>query len=195
MRIRFPSSRPVIFGVMFVVALIVFLPLRFVVGGVTAREASGLAWAGSLKEARFGPAVLGDLDARLSPLRLLIGEARLAVSRPDFTGAVLMASNRRAAESVTGTLPLDNLPIASFDLSDVTVRFRDGLCDRAEGIVRANTDRGSLSGSARCDRGALLLPLASGSGQEKLDLRVSGDGRYDAALVANGQPVAISGQF
>lgn len=195
MRIRIPSSRPVIFGVMFAVALIVFLPLRVVVGGVTAREASGLAWAGSLKEARVGPAILGDLDAGLSPLRLLIGEARLSVSRPDLKGAAVMALNRRAAESVTGTLPLDGLPIASFDFTDVSVRFRDGLCDRAEGIVRANTDRGALSGAARCDRGALLLPLANGSGQEKLDLRVTGDGRYDAAIVAGGQPVTISGQF
>ncbi|MBS0502875.1 MAG: type II secretion system protein N [Proteobacteria bacterium] len=195
MRIRFPTSRPVIFGVMFMVALIMFLPLRMVVSGVTAREASGLAWAGSLKEARVGPAVLGDLDARLSPVRLLVGEARLAVSRADFTGAVVMAPNRRAAESVTGTLPLDGLPVGSFDFSDVSVRFRDGLCDRAEGIVRANTDRGSLSGAARCDRGALLLPLANGSGEDKLDLRVTGDGRYDAGIVAGGQPVTISGQF
>jgi general secretion pathway protein N len=195
MRIRLPTSRSLIFGAMFAVMLIVFLPLRIVVGGVTAREASGLAWAGSLKEARIGPAILGDLDAQLSPLRLLVGEARLAVSRPDFAGAAIMSPNRRAVEAATGTVPMDALPVASFDFTGVSVRFRDGLCDRAEGLVRANTDRGALSGAVRCDRGALLLPLASASGQEKLDLRVSGDGRYDAGIAMGGQPVTISGQF
>lgn len=195
MRFRLSTSRAVLFGVMFVTALIVFLPLRVVVGGVTARAADGLAWAGHLEEARVGPAVLGDVDTRISPLRLLMGEARLAVSRPGLSGAITVASNRREVEGLTGTLPMEAVPIASFDLSDVTVRFRDGICDRAEGIVRADSDRGALNGSVRCDRGALLLPLASASGQDRLDLRITGDGRYSAGLIADGRPVSISGRL
>lgn len=203
MRVRIPMRRAVLFAIMFAVALLVFLPLRFVLGavggGLTAREASGPVWAGSLKEARIGPAALGDLNARLSPFPLFLGHARIEVARPSaapdrLTGSFVVGGNRRSAESVTGVIPVEglfgSLPIASLDLTDVTVRFRDGECDRAEGIVRANIagDVGgfslpaSLSGAARCDRGALLLPLASGPGAEGLALRIFGDGRYEARL-------------
>jgi len=201
MRLRIPTRRTVLFAALFALALLIFLPLRLVLGwagaGLTAREVSGSAWAGSLKEARAGPAVLGDLDARLAPVPLLLGRARLEVERPSAAPDRLVAAfdlsrNRRSAESVTGTVPVESrfgpLPIASFDLTDVTVRFRDGQCDRAEGLVRANLSGevagvalpASLSGAARCDRGALLLPLSGGA--EGLTLRIFGDGRYEAQL-------------
>ena len=68
MRIQVPMRRAVLFAALFAIALVAFLPLRLVLGGsgLTAREASGSVWAGRLKEARIGPAALGDLDARLS---------------------------------------------------------------------------------------------------------------------------------
>lgn len=203
MRLRVPMRRIVLFGAMFALALIVFLPLRLALGaiddGLSAREATGPVWAGSLKEARVGPASLGDLNARLAPTPLLIGRARLEVERPSATtdrlsGAFGLGANRRSAESVTGVIPVDALfaplPIGSLELTDVTVRFRDGTCDRAEGLVKANVSGeigglplpAGLTGAARCDRGALLLPLASGSGTEGLALRIFGDGRYEARL-------------
>ena len=213
MRVRVPMRRAALFAAMFAFALILFLPLRLALGPLddafAAREASGSVWSGQLKEARIGPASLGDLDARLAPLPLLAGEARIVVARPSgapdrLLGAFGIGRNRRSAESVTGTVPVEStfapLPIASLDLTDVTVRFRDGACDRAEGLVRANISGdvagldlpAGLSGAVRCDRGALLLPLAGGAG-EGLALRIFGDGRYEAQLsIRATEPAAIA---
>jgi general secretion pathway protein N len=200
MRLRIPTRRAVLFAALLALALLVFLPLRLVLGwagaGISAREVSGTAWSGSLKEARAGAAILGDLDAALAPLPLLLGRARLEVERPSaapdrLSGALVVSRNMRAAESLTGAVPIDaqvaGAPVESFSLNDVTVRFRDGQCDRAEGQVTANLAGpalgsalpASLSGSLRCDRGDLLLPLAGGAGPG-MALRVSADGRYRA---------------
>ena len=212
MRLRVPMRRAVLFAALFAFALILFLPLRLALGlidsGLSAREASGTVWAGSLKEARFGPATLGDLNARLAFPPLLLGRARVELERPSaapdrLAGAFGIAGNRRSVESVTGLIPVESrfgpLPIASFELTDLTVRFRDGACDRAEGLVRANLSGdvaglslpAGLSGAARCDRGALLLPLASGAGMEGMALRIYGDGRYEARLNARATDPAV----
>ncbi|GAO38675.1 general secretion pathway protein N [Sphingomonas changbaiensis NBRC 104936] len=216
MRILLPMRRTVLFTAMFAFAVLAFLPLRLVLGavdsGLSAREATGSIWAGHLKEARIGPAALGDLDARLSPVPLLLGRARIEVARasdaPDrLAGAVAIGRHRRSVESVTGTIPIDSLgslPVASLDLTDLTVVFRDDQCDRAEGQVRANLSGdvagldlpAALSGSVRCDGGALLLPLASGPGTEGLAVRIFGDGRYEARLNARaGAPATLHGRF
>ena len=214
MRIAVPTRRLVLFAALLVLALLVTLPLRLVLGSMdgvlSAREASGAIWAGSLKEARLGPVPLGDLSARLSPVALLTGRVRLDVERasgaPDrFAGAVSVGGRRQSVESVTGTVPVDGLfgalPIAAVELTDVTVRFRDNQCDRAEGLVRATLSGefaglalpASLSGAARCDRGALLIPLASGAGGEGVALRIFGDGRYAAALrLPASEPAAVA---
>jgi general secretion pathway protein N len=203
MRLRIPARRTVLFAALFALALLVFLPMRLVLGwagaGISAREAGGMAWSGSLKEARAGAAILGDLEARLAPLPLLLGRARLEVERPSaapdrLSGAFVISLNMRAAESLTGMVPIDaqlaGLPVESLSLNDMTVRFRDGQCDRAEGMVTASLAGStqaaalpaSVSGPVRCDRGDLLLPLAGGAGPG-VALRVSADGRYrvDAA--------------
>ena len=216
MRIRIPARRAVVFAGMFVFALLLFLPLRLALGaidsGLVAREASGSVWSGSLKEARIGPAVLGDLDARLAFLPLLNGEARIEVARPSaapdrLTGAFGVSRNRRSAESVLGAVPVaglfGSLPIGTLDFTDVTVRFRDGQCERAEGLVTATISGdvaglalpASLSGAARCDRGALLLPLRGGAGG--VEARLFGDGRWTAQVRVPGAGPApsFSGRF
>jgi general secretion pathway protein N len=198
MRFRIPTRRAVLFAALFALALLASLPMRLVLGwagaGISAREASGTAWSGSLKEARAGAAILGDLDARLAPLPLLLGRARLEIERssaaPDrLSGALVVSRNMRATESLTGMVPIDaqlaGLPVESLSLNDMTVRFRDGQCDRAEGMVTASlsgstlgaASPASVSGSVRCDRGDLLIPLAGGAGSG-VALRVAGNGRY-----------------
>jgi general secretion pathway protein N len=195
MRIRLPMRRVVLFAALFVLALIAFLPLRLVLAGsgIAAREASGSVWSGALKEARIGPAVLGDLQARVAPLPLLTGRLRIGLSRPGgaadrLSGALIVSRNRRAIENVTGLVPLETslsaLPVTSVELTDVTVRFRDGQCDQAEGMVRANLAGGttlpaSLSATPRCDRGALSLPFAVGGTGGRIELRIFGDGRWE----------------
>lgn len=213
MRLRIPARRIVLFAALLALAMLLFLPLRLVLGWaggpLDAREANGSVWSGSLKEARIGPAALGDLDARLAFLPLFIGQARFEVERPSgapdrFVGAFSASARRTSAESVTGTVPVEGafgaLPLAALDLTDVTVRFRDDTCDRAEGLVRATLGGApeglptSLSGSARCDRGALLLPLTGGAGG--VELRVFGDGRWSAAVrLPTGAGPTIEGSF
>jgi len=198
MRIRVPMRRAVLFALLFAVALLLFLPLRLVAGGsgLAAREASGSVWSGSLKEARIGPALLGDLNARVAALPLLTGRMRIDLSRPSaasdrLSGALVVSRNRRAVEGATGLVPIQApagpLPLTSIELTDVTVRFSDGTCDRAEGMIRANLAPGpagttlpaSLSGTVRCDRGAALVPFIVGGTDGQVELRIFGDGRFE----------------
>ncbi len=205
--IRLGTGRLALFGAMLVAALLAFLPLRLVLGaaglgeaGLTARRVEGSVWGGTLAEASAAGLRLGDLAARLAPLDLVAGRARVDLgSRGEdalhaFRGALAASRHSLAADAITATLPaaglFQPLPVTALDLDEVTVRFRDGACDRAEGRVRATMAgevaglplAGVMAGSARCDAGRLLLPLASQAGTERIDLRLTDDGRYTAAL-------------
>jgi general secretion pathway protein N len=206
MRIALATRRRTLFLAIFALAMLAVLPLRLALGwsgldgqGFTAREVTGSLWSGRLVEARFGEIALGDLDAGLSPLALLIGRARIALATESddpaqrLSGTVEIARNRAAVLDASGPLAPGNafapLPVTALTLDGVTVRFVDGACEAAEGRVRATLAGaflgqplpGALSGSARCDAGALLLPLASGAG-EGVNLRLWPDGRYRAEL-------------
>lgn len=205
-RFRLPLGRAVLFLAALAFALVALLPLRVAAGwfdlggrGLSAREASGSLWSGALMEARFGPVPLGDLRARLELLPLLLGRARLDLSREEaqgrLDGSVTVSRNGFGIEDVTGQIRLGALfapsPLATLDLADVSARFENGLCESAEGQVRAGLGgelaAAGLAGVARCAEGALLLPLAGQSGAERLDLRIHADGRWqiDAALGAS----------
>lgn len=207
MKLGLSTGRLAFFGAALVVALLASLPLRLALGaaglgeaGLTARRVDGSVWGGSLAEASAAGLRLGDLAARLAPLDLLVARARVDLaSRGEdplhaFRGALAASRHALAADAVTATLPaaglFQPLPVTALDLDEVTVRFRDGLCERAEGRVRATMAgevaglplAGAMAGAARCDAGRLLLPLASLAGSERIDLRLTDDGRYDAAL-------------
>jgi general secretion pathway protein N len=206
-RIRLKTGPAAIFGAIFVVALIALLPLRLAMGwfdlgntGLTARVVSGSVWSGTLREASFGGVALGDLHAGLSPFQLLIGRARIGLSgqgdgaaRP-FRGAISVSRHSFGVDDMSATLPAGTVfapvPVSALDLDDVSIRFQDGNCEKAEGRVRAtlsgdlagiNLGQG-MSGSARCDAGALLLPLVSQAGTESIALRLWGTGRFRAEL-------------
>jgi general secretion pathway protein N len=211
MRIRLRTGRTALFLAMLVVALIVFLPLRLVLGwaglaeqGLTARSVGGTFWEGSIREARFGDVALGDMDAGIAPLPLLLGRARIelasraAPGAPSITGAVTVSRHAAGLDDANAAIPVGRalapLPISAIDLTDVSVRFVDGACDRAEGRVRATLAGSALptpaamAGPARCDGEALLLPLTGGPG-EGANLRLWQDGRYRAELsLPPGQP-------
>ena len=206
-RIRLKTGPLAFFGAVFVVALVDFLPLRLTMGwfalgdtGLAAREVQGSVWAGSMREARFGDVALGDLDAGLSPLRLLLGRARIDLSGQSAAperhvhGAIEVSRHSFGVDAMTAMLPTGDvfapLPVSALDLSEVSLRFRDGSCERAEGRMRAmlsgdlaGVDLGhEMSGVARCDGGALLLPLTSQAGTESAALRLWNDGRFRAEL-------------
>lgn len=201
MRIRLPVGRTLFFAAAFVFALVALFPMRLAIDwiglderGLAAREANGSVWIGALAEAQLGPVPIGDVEAGLDTLPLFLGRARVGLERDDaarpFAGAATVSGDRFGLDDVTAQLPVGALfaplPVTSLDLSDLTAHFADGLCVEAEGLVRANVAGelggvllpGGLSGNARCDEGALLLPLASQSGLERLDLRLWADGRY-----------------
>jgi general secretion pathway protein N len=208
-RIALRSRPAALIGGMMLIALVVFLPMRLALGwfglgeqGLVARRVSGSVWGATLTEARFGDLVLYDLSARLSPLPLFIGRARVMLAGPEidiesvvpFRAALTISRYAIGLDDASGSLPTGRvfapLPVTTLDLDDVTVRFRDSRCEAAEGRVRASLAGeaagvplpASLSGAARCDGAALLLPLASQAGTEAIALRVEGDGRYRAEL-------------
>lgn len=202
-RIRLATGPAALFGGLMLAALVLFLPMRLVLGwaglgdqGFSARAVSGSIWAGRLNEARFGNLALGSLDARVSPFALLIGRARVSLNGDPglLHGAITLSRHGQGVDDMTATLPTGRafapLPVTELALEDVTVHFVDDTCDAAEGRVRAKLVGeaagvalpSELSGIARCDGGALLLPLASQAGTESIELRITGAGRYTAAL-------------
>lgn len=216
-RIALRTRPAALIGAMLLVALLVFLPMRLALGwfglgehGLIARRVSGSIWGATLTEARFGDLVLGDVSARLAPLPLLVGRARVALAGPDPGGAAPLRAALTVGRHVvglddaTGTLPTGiifaPLPVTTLALDDLTVRFRDGRCESAEGRVRAMLAGeaaglplpASVSGAARCEGGALLLPLASQAGTEAIALRVEGDGRYRAELTVRSTDPALA---
>lgn len=211
-RLRLATGPGVLFGAFFVAALLVFLPMRLALGwiglgdqGFSARTVTGSVWDGRLNEARFGDLPLGSLRAGLSPLALLVGRARVGLEDDAGTvrGAITLSRHRRGIDDVTATLPTGRvfapLPVTTLILDGVSVHFTDDTCDTAEGRVRALLVGDAagvplptqLSGNARCDAGQLLLPLASQAGTEGVELRITGQGRYTAALrIAPTDPTA-----
>jgi general secretion pathway protein N len=210
MRLRLPLGRFALFLAALAFALVALLPLGvaaswFDLGGrgLAAREASGSLWSGALKEAQFGPVPLGDVKARLNLLPLLLGRARLSLSRDGdegaLDGAVVVSRHGFAVEDMTGTLALGPLfgpaPLTAVELDGLSARFRNGLCESAEGEVGARLAGASLRGSARCADGALLVPLAGQSGADQLGLRIGGDGRWRIDAAIGGSVRRTEGSF
>lgn len=219
MRLRLRWWREIFFVCALLFSLAALLPLRFALGwlgyadkGLAAREATGSVWLGALTEARFGTVALGDVATRLRFLPLLIGRARLDLEQADdgLRGGVTVSRHGFGIDDATGTIEaeaLADLPPPTLDLADLSVRFADGMCVHAEGLVKARfagelvgvSLTAGFSGEARCDGPAVLLPLVSQSGGDRLDVRLFADGRYriDAALRPGGLPYSarFEGRF
>ena len=203
-RLRLRTGPAALFGAIFAVALIAFLPMRLMLGwigfddlGLTARQVSGSVWFGELTEAHAGGFALGDLAAHVSPIQLLVGRARVDVAgKADapLDGAVSLSRHSLGIDDVSASMAGGSafapLPVTLLDLDDVSARFKDGACDHAEGRVRAMLAGAVggvplpqvMAGTARCDGNALLLPLASTAGSESLDVRLHPDGSYAADM-------------
>jgi general secretion pathway protein N len=214
----FAARRWILFAFFFLFALVALAPLRWALDmfgfgrfGLAARQATGSVWLGALNEAQLGPAPLGDVQVRLNRLPLLIGRSRLSLRRDSadspLEGAATIEGDGFSLDDFTGQLrlgvALSPLPVGSVDLDDVSVKYSDGVCQTAEGRVRAQLATelaglslaSGLSGNARCGGGKLLLPLASQSGMERLNLSFDANGRYRAELSVTPTDPALQAQL
>lgn len=197
--------------------LLLFFPIRVALGlaglerlGIAAREVRGTVWSGRIDQLMLGNMPMGSVRAGLSPLSLLMGRARFDVARTqgladDIEGALTVGFGRIGVDDVTGAVPLGRsfapLPVSSLTLEDVSAYFSGDRCGHAEGRVRArmagqfpglNLSQG-LSGVIACDGEALLLPLVSQSGLEKINLRIWRSGRYVAEMRVETADPALTG--
>lgn len=215
---RRPGWRTGFFLAAFLFALGALLPLRLAVSaagladrGLAARDSAGSVWFGALGAARLGPLPLGDVAARLRFMPLLAGRVRLDLRSADgFHGGIGASRHGFSVDDASGRLAasaLPGLPPVALELSDLSFRFADGRCESAYGRVTARFSgevagaplSSTFGGEARCDGRALLLPLVSQAGTERVSLRVQADGRYraDVSLVRGGAPFStrLEGSF
>jgi general secretion pathway protein N len=199
-----------LFGAALLVGLVATFPLALAFRmagldamGLAARSLRGPVWWGGAEELTVAGVRIGTVDMFLDPLRLLIGTVRLDAARvlgrpDDLAGGISLGMGSHGLEKVTGSFAIGHLveplPISRAELDGFTVRFVAGRCAFAQGRVRVHVPAlvaglslaNGLTGEARCDGEALLLPLVSQSGQARLELRVSGDGGYEAQMRVSG---------
>jgi len=200
------SHRKLAIGVLgFALAAVVLLPMRLAFNalaldraGVTASAVRGTIWRGRVERLHIGRVDLGTMDASLSPIPLLLGRARLELSRrngapDDLVGAISVTRHGMGIEDAIGSVPMAGLlaplPIDAIELDHVSVAFSDGACASAEGVVRARVSLigRALTGSVRCDGARLLLLFGEVSAPAHVELRIAADGNYTGAMVASGE--------
>ncbi len=187
-------------------ALLVFMPLRTIFGapGLSARKVEGIIWDGSVRDLRVGRIPVGDVNARLHFWPLLIGRAEISLSRgdaplaPGVTGSVIRRIGGFEVKNFKATLPVQALfaplPAENIELQDFSARFIAGRCAEAGGNVRLTMSSNipgldlsnGLLAKPRCEGGQLLIPLMSQSSMERVTIRFSGDGSYNATVFLEG---------
>lgn len=189
-----------------VIAAIIFMPLRMIVSGnaMSARKIEGIIWDGSIRDLKIGRLPIGDINARLHFLPLLLARAQISFSRgdapfaPGIRGSITRRVGGFSIDGVTATLPVADmfapLPTDNIQLQDFSARFIAGRCADAGGSARltfASAVLGfeianGLLGTPRCDSGQLLIPMLSQSAMERVDIRLSPDGSYSTAIFLEG---------
>lgn len=215
---RLTGRSKLVLALIFLLALIVAFPLRLALGlsdpggrGITAREVAGTIWDGGIGDLRVGALPLGDVAANLRPLPLLIGRREVHIERLNATGATdEFSANAAGGEGwlslsdVKGQVPTGDafgtIPATALGFNDFHAELSDGKCVGAGGQVSLILAPFSdlmpgpvaLSGTARCDKGALYVPMKGPTGLENLFLRLEPDGRWRADLVLGGLPVEVT---
>ena len=215
---RLSGRSKLVLAAIFVVTLIAALPLRLALAladpggrGITAREVGGTIWDGRIGDLRIGALPLGDVAASLRPLPLLIGRRDVHIERLDGTGAPGDFSANAAGgdgwlslSDVRGQVPIGDafgtIPATALGFSDFHAELNSGRCVSAGGQVSLILAPFSelmpgpvaLSGTARCNKGALYVPMKGPTGLENLFLRLEPDGRWRADFVLGGLPVEVT---
>ncbi len=214
-RIRLPMRRTLFIVCATLVFIVMLLPLRVAFNvldlgnsGLAARSVRGSVWMGRIEQLNVGALPVGTVRAGVSPFALLVGKARLGLSRhagvpDDLDGAITLGSHIGGIDDMTASLPTAAaffpVPISGIDLKAVSVRFGPSGCERAQGVVVArmagvlpgiNLSNG-LSGPAQCEGRDFHAPLVSQSGMEHLDLRIAPGGTYTIDLLVQTGDVTL----
>lgn len=218
---RVSKRNVLLFGFALLLLLAATLPLKLAIGwlglddrGLSARAATGSLWSGRLEDARFGQVPLGSPKVSLQLAPLLIGRARLDFhdAGPNAglrQGGLSLSRHEFAVDDVTARFDMAALvpipaPQAALNLTDVSIRFRNGRCETAEGQVSTDFlarlsglggwQGPTLTGSARCDNGEALLPLAGTADgiPTALEIRIDGKGRRKVMLEIRNPPAELA---
>ncbi len=183
-------------------ALLLLMPLSVAAStmGLTARSVQGTILSGSLRDASFGRANIGDVLASLRILPLFTGRLGFALNRgdtpynPGVSGTVGTGFGGLFAEKLTVQMDAGGLVRGmeggTIGLEALSFEFSNGTCRSASGGVRINLDetalgaviKGGMSGQASCQNGQLNFQLLSQSTMERAQVRLQGDGRYRLTL-------------
>lgn len=195
-----------------VLAVAALFPLRLALGfsdmqsiGFTARQVEGTIWSGRIGELHLRSQPLGAMDVALDPFALLLGNLSMGFNRLDnpegplegrlvtgLTRGLIDTSGRLAVADIFAPLP-----ISALELDKVTVKFRDGQCDKASGEVRpiiaapipGVTFDAGLRGVVECDGQRARVRMATPSGAERLEFYVQESGEYRGWMsVRNSRP-------
>lgn len=202
-----------VLALLFLAALVLLVPLRLVLAGVpalSARSVEGPAWAGTAFDFKAGPVPLGTVDVGLMPLSLLTGQTEVWLARrtdkgaTPFTARVAGGADWLRLRAVEGSLAvgdgLGTLPVTSAGFGSFDLAMDGGRCTAASGRVTLTLAPLSvlmpgplvLSGEARCQGGALVIPMQGAGGMERLLLKITGDGAWNADLSLKGLPVEVA---
>ncbi|HUQ14310.1 MAG TPA: type II secretion system protein N, partial [Novosphingobium sp.] len=196
---RLSARTKLVLAALFVAALVIALPMRLALAwaaprALTARTVEGTVWSGLIGDMRLGALPVGDVTAGLRPLPLLIARRELSVERlspagtAEFSAIVAGGSGWASLRDVQGQVPLGEgfgqLPATALGFRDFHFATEAGRCREADGqisLILAPLSEliptpVALSGTARCDKGALYVPMSGPSGMEKLFVRLEPDG-------------------
>jgi general secretion pathway protein N len=188
--------------------LAVVLPLALPAdSGLSARRAEGTPWDGVLRDSNVAGLPLGDTRVGFDVLPLLVGQARMGFAGATLRGIVEIASGSVGLSRADGVIDLAGrlrpLPLSRVTLDQVAVQFRNDRCTSATGRVRADiagdigglTLPGGMSGTLRCDGSELLVPLVGQSGMERIDVRMSGSGKWRADVSVRTSDAALANKL
>ncbi len=194
--------------IVFVAMLLVFMPMRWIIEAATGTEsqitasgASGTIWSGQIHELQFGQLNVGTIDAGLDPIGLFTGNLRFWFDRSGangespLSGSIATGIGGLDLANVNGSISLGagvaGLGSARVEFDELAFTFSSGKCREASGAVKLVPEssifvalgvQSGLLARVRCDRDGLYIPFASASAMERVNVRMSADGRFAATL-------------
>jgi general secretion pathway protein N len=194
-----------IFLAVFVAAAVAGAPMRLALAwsgadaaGLAARRVEGPIWSGTLHDASLRGVPIGRVEAAMDPSSITEGATTIRFSAD---GAVRGAGRATLGEDRFGlrdakietplALAVPGAPLRGrLRLEDATIRFREGRCVEARGMVRVDQlglyARGpsvpglTLAGQAACRDSVVYIPLNGTAPGVRFAgaLRIDGQGGY-----------------